>query len=604
MAYRATDLKQIFLGLGVADFNFLLFRCWAESSAEHTYCIPGYGHLPYAGIASFYFVFFQEKSECVRQSLIKNLLEGTWAPEYCWTRLCSRKNLTLLSEWMQGFHDWHKDPLGRPRAFSQMIQAIWRACTDMLSDAFPPPRNLPIEFHEFWLHLRLVALQMLSNHTKLSQKHTNALSMAAGLPHFARGFMRCWGRDIAISIRGLMLCSKKHQSHVENNLANEFQNLATEHLVAFGQCCFQGLIPNLLDEQKHLRFNARDATWLWACALIDYIADTQDYDIMELNIVRRFPVELTNSGYEYIYCEHDDPGAFSTKTTVKDVLLEILLMHYNGINFLEEGVHDESMRPDGLHIQSSRDEKTGFIFGGNQFNAGTWMDKMGSVEGVNRGMPSTPRCSAAIEIQAMLTKVLKWVVSNKLYREHATIFEDWLSQLKVNFEKCFWDESNGYYRDCIGSCELRPNQAWAMAICSELFSPVHAQKALKVLNSRLIGPLGMRTLDPDDPNYRPNYDLHDASGNASVAGGANYHNGPEWVWLISPFLKAAVRFNLMSKGDVLLVLSKHREYIGNNPWMGLPELTNADGAYCRDACPTQTWSSACLIELLWDLFKN
>jgi glycogen debranching enzyme len=92
----------------------------------------------------------------------------------------------------------------------------------------------------------------------------------------------------------------------------------------------------------------------------------------------------------------------------------------------------------------------------------------------------------------------------------------------------------GIYKDVCGSgpgrewsdYQLRPNFPIAMTVAPELFDPKHALNALEVADNILRAPLGMKTLDSSDRQYRGNYDNSNDSDDPHIAKGLNYHQVP------------------------------------------------------------------------------
>lgn len=329
-----------------------------------------------------------------------------------------------------------------------------------------------------------------------------------------------------------------------------------------------------------------------------------------------------------------------------EIMHSIIQAHAKGISFREWNAGtaiDGEMRDEGFNVNIYLDKNTGFIKGGNKFNCGTWMDKMGSAE-FNKGIPATPRDGAPIELTAMLYTSLVFMhdlatqriidtqgvnLKSDLPGEDGEFwtYKDWAEKIKANFERCYWVPASpsedahysirgnlvarrGIYKDVVGSqneftdYQLRPNLCVAMSYAAELFEPDHARTCLKVVEEALIEKgkcMGVKTLDPKDKNYNGDYINSDASR------GWNYHQGPEWLWPFGYFLKAKMTFEMFSYRDELrdeimsFLVPHQRHIISESRWEGLPELTNSHGKECKDSCTTQAWSIASLLDALKEL---
>jgi glycogen debranching enzyme len=222
--------------------------------------------------------------------------------------------------------------------------------------------------------------------------------MSAGLPHFSTDYMRCWGRDTMISLRGLLLIPQKFK---------EARNI----LLMFAIVMRHGLIPNLHDRGNSTRFNARDATWFFMEALQQYILHDKEHgaDILNEKLDMQFLDWNQSEHFKKLTAGHKN------MMLMADVVQTMMQAHASGIDYVEWNAGlkiDAQMTQEGFHVKIGLDPATGFIYGGNKFNCGTWMDKMGSSEKAkNKGIPGSSRDGADVEIIGLLRSAVRFLAT-------------------------------------------------------------------------------------------------------------------------------------------------------------------------------------------------
>lgn len=626
-------VDEAFSELDLIDLNLVLYRCEAEErdssyTQDGVFNIPNHGPLVYAGLQGWWSVL-EEVVEYNKldHPLCDNIRHGQWALDYIVARMekvAKREDYVSLykpTAWLrEKFEVVRALPsFLLPSYFAIIVQVAYQAaCRRSFQLMGPSVRQGP----EFARQLAMVSVQQTGYMNSASLWPTKRVpSLAAGLPHFAAEWARCWGRDVFISLRGLYLCTGRFDD-------------AREHIIAFASVLKHGMIPNLLSSGTVPRYNSRDSVWYLLQCIQDYCKMAPGgVQLLSEMVPRRF------LPYDDTWFSFDDSRAYSTSSTVSEIVQEVLQRHALGLSFREHNAGtdlDMQMKPEGFQIDVNVDWDTGFVFGGNQFNCGTWQDKMGESEKAgNKGVPGTPRDGAAVEITGLVYSALRWVAElhdgglhqhDGVYLDDAhsksITFKDWAARIKYNFERCYYipvssgedahhdvDPSivnrRGIYKDLYRSgkpyedYQFRANFTIAMTVSPDLFTPSRALSALSTADSVLLGPIGVATLDPTDLNYQPNYNNSDDSSNFATAKGRNYHQGPEWVWLRGYFLRALLHFDLRRKHtpaertETFQQVSQRLEgckyALRSSPWRGLAELTNENGAFCADSVCRVVW---------------
>ncbi|MBR4786410.1 MAG: glycogen debranching enzyme family protein [Bacteroidales bacterium] len=340
-----------------------------------------------------------------------------------------------------------------------------------------------------------------------------------------------WGRDTFIALPGLTLALGK------NDLCKEIMDDMVKEMR-------DGLFPNI-GEGSGAAYNSVDAP-LWFIRTLQLYAEC----------IRK---------KRLIWKEYGQ--------TLKDILNAYRKGTLNNIRMLDNGL----------------------IYAGGPGLALTWMDA------VIDGKPVTPRTGCQVEINALWYNALKFCLDLAKYCKDKEFVNEWepiAAHFPDVFKETFWSKEIGYLADYVDgdykNFQVRPNMMIATSLPYTPISEKIRQLILKRTCEELLTEKGIRTLSPNDPEYKGHYAGNQAERDAA------YHQGTCWPWLLFPFTDGMLAVYQNAAIPVLQkILYKFDSCMKSYGVSTIAEIADGDPPYKPNGCISQAWSVAALLYLKW-----
>jgi predicted glycogen debranching enzyme len=335
-----------------------------------------------------------------------------------------------------------------------------------------------------------------------------------------------WGRDTMISLEGLTLATGRHAE-------------AGYILRTFAYYIRDGLIPNFFpDGRTKGLYHTADATLWFFHAIGRYFDATGDLETLSLLVPK---------------------------------LVDVVEHHLCGTRF-------------GIGV----DPEDGLLRQGQEGYQLTWMDaKVGD-------WVVTPRRGKAVEINALWYNALRLLegwLRDLRGEDTARPVAEQADRVRRSFNERFWYAEGGYLYDVLDGEKgddpaCRPNQVFAISLDHPVLDPARWGPVMDVVRQRLLTPVGLRSLAPGHPDYKPRYfgDLRSRD--------AAYHQGTVWAWLIGPFIDAWLKVHPDDRAGARRFLEGLVPELDDACIGSISEIFDAEAPYTPRGCIAQAWSVA------------
>ena len=217
----------------------------------------------------------------------------------------------------------------------------------------------------------------------------------------------------------------------------------------------------------------------------------------------------------------------------------------------------------------------------------TWMDaKVGD-------WVVTPRRGKAVEINALWYNALRllegWLreegdeTAAKEIAGHA-------DKARASFNRRFWNADKGYLFDVVDGekgddASCRPNQVFAISLDHPVLDRERWGPVLDVVRERLVTPVGLRSLAPGSPDYKPRYD-----GDLRRATPPTIRAPSGRGWLAPSWTPGSRRTPAtMRRREFLSGFGRH---MGEACVGSISEIFDAEAPFSPRGCIAQAWSVA------------
>lgn len=345
-------------------------------------------------------------------------------------------------------------------------------------------------------------------------------------------FFGDWGRDTMIASLGCCIAAGRKDD--AESIFNTFMKYIKK-----------GIMPNMFPEgDEEPRYNTVDASLLFIYAVYEYYQEFKDLEFVK----KAMPV-----------------------------MEDIIYWYKKGTDF------NIKMDIDGL------------IQAGSGFDQVTWMDVR-----IDDVLP-TPRHGKPVEINAYWYNDLKIMAffSRLLGNKNAQVYEELSNQVKNSFIKLFWNEKEACLRDVVFGNkydnQIRCNQIWAVSIPFGMLSREQEKKVVDKVFSHLYTPYGLRSLSPEDPEFKPNY------GGSLWNRDNAYHQGTVWAFPLGGYYLAYLKVHNYSKEARFKVI-KDMDQLKSTLREGcvgqIAEIFDGKNPTGSQGCFAQAWSVSELLRAL------